>query len=88
MVGFPGETDSEFNDTLKLIDKIKFDFIEVYNYSRRAKTLAAKMPNQVAKRKANERYNILSLKVLDQLKSNTLTDYAEYKDNLIATCSA
>lgn len=88
MVGFPGETDSEFNDTLKLIDEIQFDFVEVYNYSPRTKTLAAKMPNQVPKRKANKRYNILSLKVLDQLKSNTHTIPDKFGKDLMATCDA
>jgi len=88
MVGFPGETDSEFNDTLQLIDEIQFDFIEVYDYSPRPKTLAAKMPNQVTRRKVNKRYNILYLKVLDQLKSIAHTDYDEFKDSLMATSDA
>lgn len=88
MVGFPGETNLEFNDTLKLIDEIQFDFIEVYKYSPRAKTLAAKMPNQVTKRIANKRYNILSLKALKQLKSITTTYNYGFKDNLVARCDA
>lgn len=79
MVGFPGETDSDFNDTLKLIDDIHFDFIEVYYYSPRAKTIAAKMPNQVPKKKAIKRYNTLFLKVLNQLKTRTHSNYDGFK---------
>jgi ribosomal protein S12 methylthiotransferase len=70
MVGFPGETDAQFNDTLNLLNEIRFDFIEVYKYSPRANTRAAEMPNQVPNKIANKRYFILDKKVLDHLKSD------------------
>jgi tRNA A37 methylthiotransferase MiaB len=69
MAGFPGETNVEFSDTLKLLDEIQFDFIEVYKYSPRPNTLASEMPNQVTNKIANKRYLILYKKVLDNLKS-------------------
>jgi tRNA A37 methylthiotransferase MiaB len=70
MVGFPGETDTQFNDTLNLLDEIRFDFIEVYKYSPRPNTKAAEMPNQVLNKIANKRHFILNKKVLDLLKSD------------------
>ena len=69
MVGFPGETNVEFNDTLKLLDEIQFDFIEIYKYSPRPNTIAAEMPNQVTSKKVDKRYLMLQKKVLDHLKS-------------------
>ena len=47
IVGFPGETDEDFNDTLALVDKVGFASAFTFVYSRREGTAAAKMPNQV-----------------------------------------
>jgi len=43
IVGFPNETDEEYQDTLKLLDNAQFDFIYSYAFSPRAKTKAARM---------------------------------------------
>jgi ribosomal protein S12 methylthiotransferase len=83
MVGFPGETDSEFIDTLRLVDEVQFDFIEVYKYSPRSKTLAAKMPNQLAGREKMKRYTVLMKKVLNDIKSRTHTNYDQINDNFM-----
>jgi len=68
MVGFPGEKDAEFDDTLSLIDEIQFDFFEIYKYSPRPNTMAAAMPNQVPSKIKNKRYLMLQKKVLDHLR--------------------
>ena len=47
IVGFPGETDEEFDKTYEFLDKIKFYKMHVFKYSPREGTLAAKMTNQV-----------------------------------------
>jgi tRNA-2-methylthio-N6-dimethylallyladenosine synthase len=47
MVGFPDETTDDFYDTFNLLKKLRFKEVEVYNFSPRQGTLAAKMPNQV-----------------------------------------
>lgn len=49
MVGFPGETEENFKDTLNLIEKIGFLKVHVFPYSRRPGTLAANMENQISK---------------------------------------
>ncbi len=59
IVGFPGETDSDFEDTLDLVNKVKFCQAFSFKYSRRAGTPAAIMPNQVAENIKKERLNIL-----------------------------
>lgn len=49
MVGFPGETEENFKDTLNLIEKIGFLKVHVFPYSKRPGTFAANMENQVSK---------------------------------------
>lgn len=47
IVGFPGETDRDFEDTMQLIEDIGFDQSFSFIYSRRPGTLAAQMPDDV-----------------------------------------
>jgi len=47
MVGFPGETEEDFRATLRLLDDLRFDFVEVYCFSPRPNTEAAAMADQV-----------------------------------------
>ena len=60
IVGFPGETDEEFQETLEFVKKIGFSQIHVFKYSQRAGTVAAKMPDQIPQIKKNERSNALT----------------------------
>ncbi len=48
MVGFPGETSLDFEESLEFVKKIKFSQVHVFAYSRRSGTKADLMPNQVA----------------------------------------
>ncbi len=47
IVGFPGETEQDFQDTLKLIEEIGFDHSYSFIYSRRPGTPAAELPDDV-----------------------------------------
>ncbi len=47
IVGFPGETEKDFDDTVQFIKKIELSKIHVFPYSNRQGTLASKMENQV-----------------------------------------
>ena len=47
IVGFPGETETEFETTYKFLKEIKFNKMHVFKYSPRQGTIAAKMPNQI-----------------------------------------
>ena len=47
IVGFPGETEEEFNDTLNYVNEIDFAELHVFAYSKRAGTKAATMPGQI-----------------------------------------
>jgi threonylcarbamoyladenosine tRNA methylthiotransferase MtaB len=59
MVGFPGETDAEFDSTRKMIEELPFTYLHVFTYSARPGTGAAEMPNQVPVQVARERNRIL-----------------------------
>lgn len=60
IVGFPGETESEFEETLETVRKIRFSKIHVFRYSKRSFTEAAEMPDQVDGNIKNQRADILS----------------------------
>ncbi len=55
IVGFPGESDEEFNKTYQFLKDIKFYKMHVFPYSPRKGTLAAKMPNQIQGNIKNKR---------------------------------
>ena len=59
MVGFPGETDLEFEETRRMIDELPFTYLHVFTFSSRPGTPAANMPNQVPVQLARERSRIL-----------------------------
>ena len=55
IVGFPGETEKEFAQTLAFVEKCAFSAMHVFPYSRRPGTPAAVMPGQVSKGEKEER---------------------------------
>ena len=59
MVGFPGETEAEFAETLGMVEELPFTYLHVFTYSARPGTAAASDPNQVPVRVARERNQTL-----------------------------
>ncbi|MDT8336816.1 MAG: tRNA (N(6)-L-threonylcarbamoyladenosine(37)-C(2))-methylthiotransferase MtaB [Candidatus Izemoplasmatales bacterium] len=59
IVGFPGETDEDFEEAYNFIKNIKFQELHVFPYSRRQGTIADKMPNQVDGRLKKDRVHRL-----------------------------
>ncbi len=59
IVGFPGETEEEFEDTLSLVEKVDYDSIFAFMYSPREGTVASKMEEQIADEIKNARVNKL-----------------------------
>lgn len=59
MVGFPGETDAEFEATRRMIEELPFTYLHVFTYSARPGTPAAAMSNQVPVHVARERNRVL-----------------------------
>ncbi|MBQ7141343.1 MAG: tRNA (N6-isopentenyl adenosine(37)-C2)-methylthiotransferase MiaB [Bacilli bacterium] len=63
IVGFPGETEEDFNETLKLYEQCKFDLAYTFIYSPRVGTPAAKMKDDVSEDEKKERLARLNEKV-------------------------
>jgi ribosomal protein S12 methylthiotransferase len=61
IVGFPGETDAEFDDLKDFIKEKKFNKLGVFTYSREEDTEAYGMPNQVPEKIKQKRYNEIML---------------------------
>lgn len=60
MVGFPGETDEDFEDTVNLIKEVEFDFVYNFIFSLREGTKAEKMENQLSYEVKHKRFEKLS----------------------------
>ena len=59
IVGFPGETGKDFEDTLDVVSKVKFEQIFMFIYSRRVGTVADKMENQIEEKIKHQRFDKL-----------------------------
>ena len=67
IIGFPGETENDFNDTVSLIDEIGFDKSFSFIYSKRPGTIASSFPDDVSVETKKKRLAI----VQERLNSNT-----------------
>ncbi len=74
IVGFPGETQEDFEDILAFVKEIKFDRLGVFSYSREEGTLAYKFKNQVPQKIKKERRN----KIMEEQSK-----ISEYKNSLM-----
>lgn len=57
--GFPGETEEEFEDTLRLIERVRYDALFTFIFSPRGGTPAASMPDPTPKEEKNRRFDRL-----------------------------
>ncbi len=75
IVGFPNESDDDFDVTYKFIEKLKINYLHVFSYSNRNETMASKMKNQVSKKIKTQRSQSL------QKLSNKIR-FTFYKNNI------
>ena len=68
IVGFPGETDEEFEDTLDVVKKVNFEQVYMFIYSRRVGTPADRMQNQVPEEQKHIRFEKLKKLVEEQIE--------------------
>ena len=74
IVGFPGETEEEFNKTYEFLKKIKFSKMHIFKYSPRQGTVAAKMKQQIDAKIKEKRSSIL-IKLSDENEIEFLERY-------------
>jgi len=72
IVGFPGETEEEFNQTYEYLNKIHFSEMHIFPFSKREGTPAATMPDQVPAQTKKKRAEILA-----ELNNRCKTDYID-----------
>ena len=73
IVGFPGETDEEFAETVQFVKKVDFYEMHIFKYSKRKGTKAAVMPNQVPEGEKAKRSM-----VLQELETQMSKKFREY----------
>lgn len=70
IVGFPGETEEDFEDTLDVVRKINFEQVYMFIYSRRVGTPGDKMENQIPDEVKHARFDRLKALVESQIDEN------------------
>lgn len=71
IVGFPGETESDFTKLLNFIEEFEFDRLGAFTYSREEGTPASKMKKQIPEKTKTERYNrVMALQKIISRKRN------------------
>ena len=86
IVGFPGESDADFEDTMDVLERVKFEQLFSFKYSPRPHTEAAEYPDQVDDTVASERLRRLQerhTKILDEIMQRQLGSvHSVYFDEL------
>ena len=74
IVGFPGETEEDFEDTLDVVRKVKFEQIFMFIYSRRVGTPADKMENRIPEKIKHKRFDRRK-KLYEEILANNNKEY-------------
>lgn len=74
IVGFPNESDKDFEDTLRLVEKVGYSSAFTYVYSKRNGTAAAKMDGQISEEISKKRI----VKLIELVNSQTRAQSAQY----------
>ena len=83
IVGFPGETDEDFEDTLDVVRRVRFEGAYTFIYSKRTGTPAATMPDQVPADVIKERFDRLLNEVHDISQAESARDVGRTMDALV-----
>jgi tRNA-2-methylthio-N6-dimethylallyladenosine synthase len=85
IVGFPGETEADFQDTLEVVRQSRFSTAFTFQYSKRPGTPAADMPDQLPKEVVQERYERLLTLVNDVAWQENKKQVGKTLEVLVAT---
>lgn len=83
IIGFPGETEEDFLETLNVVKKVRYDSAYTFLYSKRTGTPAALMENQVPEAAAKERFDRLLETIQDISREKTKGDEGKIMDVLV-----
>ena len=79
IVGFPGETDEEFEDTIRLCEKVRYDAMFTFIYSKRVGTPAAEMPDAATREDKQLRFD----RLLETANKISAEKHAEYEGKTV-----
>ena len=79
IVGFPGETEEDFIDTLELVKEVKYDAAFTFIYSRRNNTPADMMLDQVNDEDKHNRFN----RLVEAVNSNVIAQNKAYEGKIV-----
>lgn len=79
IVGFPGETEEDFEDTMDVVKKVRYDSAYTFIYSKRTGTPAAKFPDQVPEDVVKDRFN----RLLKQVQEDSAYRNAQKLGNIV-----
>jgi len=82
IVGFPGETESDFEETMSLCREVEFDNAFLFKYSRRRDTPASEMPDQLPEELIEERHARL-LKAVDEIRVRKFNEYVSRRMEIL-----
>ena len=83
IVGFPGETDQDFRDTMVLVENVRYDALYIFKYSERPGTPAAKLEDDVSRSEKSARF--MELEALQKRQQKTIYEsYLGREVNVLA----
>jgi tRNA-2-methylthio-N6-dimethylallyladenosine synthase len=83
IIGFPGETDQDFRDTMALVENVRYDALYLFKYSERPGTPAAKLDDDVSRNEKSARF--IELEALQRRQQKTIYEsYLGREVNVLA----
>ena len=82
IVGFPGETEEQFADTISLVDEVRYDSAFTFIYSPRTGTKAAEMPGMITNEEATERIKQL-IDLQERLQQETMKRFIGMEEEIL-----
>lgn len=79
IVGFPGETEEDFEETLRLVEEVKYDSAFTFIFSRRKYTPADRMKEQIPEEVKHERFN----RLVEAVNRNAIAINKTYQDQIV-----
>ena len=82
IVGFPGETDDDFRETLSLVEEVRYDSAFTFIYSPRVGTRAAEMDGQISSQVATDRIQKL-IELQENLQQDTMKRFIGTEEEIL-----
>ncbi len=82
IVGFPGETDADFEESMRFVQSLRFLKVHVFSYSRRPGTVAAEMPEQVDEQVKAQRSKAM-IAAADAVRAEVIHEFEGHHEEVL-----